>query len=309
MMINTHYAPLHIDILYHLTGKEITRLQMVCKAWREYIQLDATALALIQQNFPKYTIRPGIPLHQQLNRLHCISYNINHGIFSISKVEINRQIATLRHFKTANYSITRNTSTTLTISKQDKDTVIDCMGYFIPHNSLSPPIVHDIQVTSDETRVVTGAFEIVLRVWDLETGTLLHTLEGHEHRIFAVRIRSQDQRALSIDEKGHVICWDLETGQRTQETHTGYEKISGFELTPDQNRLCITSCIQTKVKILDLTNWMQNEIECGAHLSAFVFTSDQQFMITIKNGRYNGSLLVFDLNSPPSSLKKALNCS
>ena len=60
-----------------------------------------------------------------------------------------------------------------------------------------------------------------LRVWDLESGQTLHTLEGHTDRVSAVAV-VDGRRAVSASDDGTLRVWDLESGQtlKTLEGHT-----------------------------------------------------------------------------------------
>ncbi len=62
-----------------------------------------------------------------------------------------------------------------------------------------------------------------LKVWELETGTLLRTLEGHTSSVDAVAITPDGKRAVSGSSDTTLKVWELETGVllRTLEGHAG----------------------------------------------------------------------------------------
>ncbi len=52
-------------------------------------------------------------------------------------------------------------------------------------------------VLADGRRALSGSYEDTLRLWDLETGESLRTLEGHTGGVTAVAVLADGRRALS----------------------------------------------------------------------------------------------------------------
>uniref|UniRef100_A0A673FLR5 Uncharacterized protein n=1 Tax=Sinocyclocheilus rhinocerous TaxID=307959 RepID=A0A673FLR5_9TELE len=59
-------------------------------------------------------------------------------------------------------------------------------------------------VQYDGRRVVSGAYDFMVKVWDPETETCLHTLQGHTNRVYSLQVnrdiyvRPPDTHALSL---------------------------------------------------------------------------------------------------------------
>jgi WD40 repeat protein len=68
----------------------------------------------------------------------------------------------------------------------------------------------------------------MVRVWDLETGECLRTLEGHTRSIEAVALHADGRRALTGSMDKTVRVWDLETG-KSLGTWGGEECVSSAE--------------------------------------------------------------------------------
>ena len=51
-----------------------------------------------------------------------------------------------------------------------------------------------------------------LKLWDLESGQLLRTIEGHTERVNAVAVLPDGRRALSGSRDRTLKLWDLESG-------------------------------------------------------------------------------------------------
>ena len=75
-----------------------------------------------------------------------------------------------------------------------------------------------------------------LRLWDLESGQTLRTLEGHTDWVRAVAVTPDGRRAVSASGDQTLRLWDLESGQtiRTLEGHTDW--VSAVAVTPDGRR-------------------------------------------------------------------------
>jgi WD40 repeat protein len=64
---------------------------------------------------------------------------------------------------------------------------------------------------------------MTLKVWDLDTGRELRTLQGHSGGVNGVAISPDGRHAVSASYDNTLKVWDLETGRelRTLEGHSG----------------------------------------------------------------------------------------
>jgi hypothetical protein len=70
-----------------------------------------------------------------------------------------------------------------------------------------------VAVTPDGRRAVSASWDETLRVWDLESGESLRTLEGHASRVNDVAIMLDGRRAVSASWDKTLRVWDLERGK------------------------------------------------------------------------------------------------
>jgi WD40 repeat protein len=99
----------------------------------------------------------------------------------------------------------------------------------------SPPtILRTVAFNQDGTRVASGGHDAVVRVWDVESGMLVHELEGHTHRVFALAFgRGQNGNRLftgGID--GLLRIWDPHVGEELLAIPIG-SMIWGIAVSPD----------------------------------------------------------------------------
>jgi nucleoside phosphorylase len=106
-------------------------------------------------------------------------------------------------------------------------------------------------MTPDGRRVVSVSTDQTLKVWDLGTGELLTTLEGHADRVNACAVTPDGRRVVSVSWDQTLKVWDLETGEllSTLEGHVHWA--TAYAMTPDGRRVVSVSTDQT-LKVWDL---------------------------------------------------------
>ena len=87
-------------------------------------------------------------------------------------------------------------------------------------------------VTPDGRRAVSASDDKTLKVWDLESGRELRTLEGHSAWVNGVAVTPDGRRAVSASGDKTLKVWDLESGRelRTLEGHSAW--VTGVAVTP-----------------------------------------------------------------------------
>ncbi|KAG0174515.1 SCF ubiquitin ligase complex subunit cdc4 [Apophysomyces sp. BC1034] len=70
--------------------------------------------------------------------------------------------------------------------------------------------------------LVSGSYDHNVGVWDVETGRLVHLMEGHSQKVYAVVIDAKRKQCMSSSMDSTVRIWDLETGEclRVLEGHS-----------------------------------------------------------------------------------------
>ncbi|MCK5014985.1 MAG: WD40 repeat domain-containing protein, partial [Candidatus Omnitrophica bacterium] len=84
----------------------------------------------------------------------------------------------------------------------------------------------------DGARAVSALVGNTLKVWDLETGEQIRTLEGHTSLVNAVAVTPDGARSVSASFDNTLKVWDLETGEVIG-TFSGESALYACAVSPD----------------------------------------------------------------------------
>lgn len=100
-------------------------------------------------------------------------------------------------------------------------------------------------------RVLASSYDIVVRLWDIETGRCLRALEGHAARANSVAWSPDQSRAVSGSNDETVRLWDVETGRclRVLDGHTSFVLSVAWR---DDIRHVLSSSMDKTVRLWDL---------------------------------------------------------
>ncbi len=113
-----------------------------------------------------------------------------------------------------------------------------------------PQEVRDVAVSSEAGLVATACYDTRARLWDLESGRLRATLEGHSGRVLAVDF-SPDGRIVATGSSDRTArVWEVQSGQLLHllEGHQG--DIVALAFSPD-GALLASACADRSVRLWD----------------------------------------------------------
>lgn len=173
--------------------------------------------------------------------------------------------------------------------------------------------VNALAVTPDGKKIVSGAGQSTalagwtssdntIKVWDLETGRELFTLEGHTAMINAVAVTPDGRKVISASSDASLKIWDLQTREQLH-TLTGHKGIYDWR-KGEVNDIAITSdgkqAISASSDDLSLIIWDLDSGEKLKSLPVSVGLHGQSVVTITPDGKlavsgYENSILLWDL--------------
>ncbi len=84
-----------------------------------------------------------------------------------------------------------------------------------------------VRVSPDGTLLATCGNDLLVKVWNLSDGKLVHQFAGHERHVYGVEFHPQGEQIVSQDLMGNIHIWNLKTGQLERRVDgrvmTGYD--------------------------------------------------------------------------------------
>jgi WD40 repeat protein/uncharacterized caspase-like protein len=152
-----------------------------------------------------------------------------------------------------------------------------------------------VAMTSDGRLALTGSIDKTVKLWDLKSGRLIRTLNGHSQAVNSVAITPDGQRGLTGSDDKTAMYWDLENGTMICTLRGHEEGIRSVAITPDGRR-AMTGSNDNTAKLWDLKSGRQLYTFRGhsKEVNAVAVTPDGRRALT---GSYDRTTKVWDLES------------
>ena len=125
-------------------------------------------------------------------------------------------------------------------------------------------VVNALAITPDGRVAISGGgygytthdarlLKYILRLWDTETGSILHFLRGHSESVTSVATTPDGRLAVSASWDATLRVWDLRSGQCLQVLQGHSTRINAVAITSDGRRVLSSSRDQT-LRIWDIAS-------------------------------------------------------
>ena len=158
-----------------------------------------------------------------------------------------------------------------------------------------------------DTEKTTALKDYAIRMWDLKTGTLIKTFEGHRAPVMALAISPDDKLLLSSSERSTVRLWDVETGNVVNSDPKPASNLidpPGFSPENNQPAPKVTFLADGKYALDGLTLWdlqkweridrFSNDILLLESITSAVLTPDGTKVLC---GHDRGSMSLWDVTT------------
>ncbi|CAO3580990.1 unnamed protein product [Absidia cylindrospora] len=158
-------------------------------------------------------------------------------------------------------------------------------------------------ITAHGNILVSGSYDNAVNVWDLETGRLVHRLEGHHQKVYTVVIDPERKRCYSGSMDGSIRVWDYVTGSCLQilEGHSSLVGLLGLT----KNHLTSAGA-DGILRVWDPDTGICRYVLSGHNAAITCFQHDEHKVISgsesglkmwdIKTGRHIKDLISDDVN-------------
>ena len=152
--------------------------------------------------------------------------------------------------------------------------------------------VYSIACSSDDTRIVSGAWDNTVRVWDARTGSELFRLEGHSHSVNSVAFSSDGTRIVSGGTDKTVRVWDARVGKELSRLEGHSDRVTSVAYSFDDTRI-VSGAWDNTVRVWDARTGKElSRLEGHSDgVTSVAFSSDDTWIVS---GAFDKTVRVWD---------------
>ncbi|MGB3208528.1 MAG: WD40 repeat domain-containing protein [Crinalium sp.] len=116
--------------------------------------------------------------------------------------------------------------------------------------------IYTVAITPDGQKIVGGSGDIeheddAIKIWDIDTGSLIDSLKGHQHWIYAVAITPDGKKIVSGSFDNNIKIWDFNTNTIKPSTIEAYDRVNAIAISPD-GKIIVSGSDDDTAKIWNL---------------------------------------------------------
>jgi WD40 repeat protein len=159
--------------------------------------------------------------------------------------------------------------------------------------------VYSVSFSPDGKTLATGSSDQTIKLWDVQKGKVLHTLEGHEGKVMSVSF-SSDSKILatgSFDKK--IKLWDVHNGNLIQTLSGHKNQVYSVNFSPDRNsKTLATGSFDNTIKLWSLDERRENNTLEGheSEIYSVSFSPDRNSK-TLATGSGDDTIKLWDVDN------------
>ena len=181
--------------------------------------------------------------------------------------------------------VTGNTDGTTRLWETSAGTQLQVFGKPSPYtgnaNEWQSTWVNRVTYSPDGNTILTGDAQGVVHLWDISSGSELHTFQGHSGAITSLAFSPDGKTILTGGEDRTARLWDATTGDPISifTGHTG--AVSSVAFSPD-GRMILTGSADATARLWDIATKTQLQVYAGhtSIITSVVFSPDGKFVLT-----------------------------
>ena len=152
--------------------------------------------------------------------------------------------------------------------------------------------VSNIVFNSDGSTLASTSNDRTIRLWDVATGTHIHTLTGHDSQVNSVAFSPNSSTLASGDSGGKIRLWDVTTGQYRVTLEGHRNSVTTVAFSPDGETLASGSSDRT-IRLWNATTGLYKVTLEGHtdYVSSIAFSPDGK---TLASGSYDHTIRLWD---------------
>jgi WD40 repeat protein len=111
-----------------------------------------------------------------------------------------------------------------------------------------------VAIVTNGKLAMSASLDFTLKLWDLDNGRVLRTLEGHRCPVTDVAIMPEQNRAVATFSDGKLKIWDLDYGRVLHEMSCHSAAVDGVAVTPDGKGL-VSASLDKTLAVWNLAAW------------------------------------------------------
>jgi len=152
-----------------------------------------------------------------------------------------------------------------------------CLKTFRGHTSS----ILDMDITSDEKKVLSAGSDKTIKLWSIDTGECLETFTGHTSPVACIKFFPHSRHFVSGDLEGEARIWDINNSACINTFSPGAGKINDICISPDGKYIFFTG---STIVAWNMLKGCEEKFEfCTAGLSTISCSPEGSFVITGDN--------------------------